>query len=342
MISHIVVVGWILERRYDFRKYISEIFDIPRLERALQLPVLEWQQVKDRNSSEVDGLGCWNIYQVDDLHAQGPRQSRNVMDLKLNISYILAPQNVKLIPGFEHDQHSSFWTLAPLAYSESRKKALEYIPHTGSSLLPDEHLLCYDYLFYVCADVPFEYENDDYPVWDIVLKHFRWSSKIEKIGNDYLRHIMNIPDHEDIPPYITIHARHGDFQGWCNGLDRDACFAPVSVFAIRVAEIQEELREKKGIDVKHVIMTSDEQDPKWWSQVNEAGWLRIDHDLYHTAEVYGEWSPVVIDAYVQSQGIGFVGTDRSTFSIIARRRVLEWNGGVIRNVKWGAPDADVH
>ena len=52
--------------------------------------------------------------------------------------------------------------------------------------------------------------------------------------------------------------------------------------------------------------------------------------------------PVILDAYIQSQGIGFVGTDRSTFSTLARLRVRDWNDGAVRMVKWGRPDADEH
>ena len=52
--------------------------------------------------------------------------------------------------------------------------------------------------------------------------------------------------------------------------------------------------------------------------------------------------PVLVDAYVQSAGMGFIGTDRSTFSIVAKRRVKDWHGGAVRTVKWGTPDADVH
>lgn len=51
---------------------------------------------------------------------------------------------------------------------------------------------------------------------------------------------------------------------------------------------------------------------------------------------------MIIDAVIQSSGIGFVGTDRSTFSLLARRRVLDWNGGVVRNVRWGHLNADAH
>lgn len=51
---------------------------------------------------------------------------------------------------------------------------------------------------------------------------------------------------------------------------------------------------------------------------------------------------MLIDAVVQAGGIGFVGTDRSTMSILARRRVESWWKGAARMVKWGNPHADDH
>lgn len=61
----------------------SAIFDLPRLRRALNIPVLEWQEVKDPRSEETDILGCWNIFEVDDMRASGPRESRNPISLVL-------------------------------------------------------------------------------------------------------------------------------------------------------------------------------------------------------------------------------------------------------------------
>lgn len=52
--------------------------------------------------------------------------------------------------------------------------------------------------------------------------------------------------------------------------------------------------------------------------------------------------PVFIDAAIQSLGVGFVGTDRSTMSMLARRRVESWTDGVVRIFKWGNPDSDNH
>jgi hypothetical protein len=52
--------------------------------------------------------------------------------------------------------------------------------------------------------------------------------------------------------------------------------------------------------------------------------------------------PVFIDAIIQSNGAGFVGTLRSTMSTLARRRVQSWRDGAIRTISWGWPGADDH
>lgn len=51
---------------------------------------------------------------------------------------------------------------------------------------------------------------------------------------------------------------------------------------------------------------------------------------------------MLIDAAIQSGGLGFVGTDRSTMSILARRRTQAWQDGSYRIVKWGKLGADDH
>ncbi|PCH33026.1 hypothetical protein WOLCODRAFT_129563 [Wolfiporia cocos MD-104 SS10] len=336
----------------------SEIFDIQRLSIALNLPILEWHQIKDielaESLKEQDELGCWNIWEVDNIHSGGPRGSYSALILDLvcaqDISYTRAPRWVKLIPGFEHDSHSTFWSLARLAFPGTRNDVLaDPVAHPtrpseqhGAVIPPDEQMLCYDYLYYVCGNQPFEYEYDYSPAWRFVVQHFRWTSQLENLALGYVRRTLRIPDGQAIPPYITIHARRGDFTEWCGDIPVEDCFAPLSAFARRVAEVQQDLRERHGIEVSHVIMTGDEKDESWWDAVHELGWSRIDHNAERTVQLHGKWYPVILDAVIQSLGMGFVGTDRSTFSILARRRVVDWNDGAIRTVKWGRPDSDAH
>lgn len=52
--------------------------------------------------------------------------------------------------------------------------------------------------------------------------------------------------------------------------------------------------------------------------------------------------PVLVDAVVQSNGAGFVGTARSTMSEMAMLRCKTWHKGATRMVDWGRIGADDH
>lgn len=49
-----------------------------------------------------------------------------------------------------------------------------------------------------------------------------------------------------------------------------------------------------------------------------------------------------MDVVTQSHATGFVGTDTSTVSLLAGKRVETWADGAARYVKFGFPGADDH
>jgi hypothetical protein len=59
-----------------------------------------------------------------------------------------------MFPERPNEPHSSFWTLARFGFPETREANLVTplpSPQSHVSLRPDEQVLCYDYLYYVCA-----------------------------------------------------------------------------------------------------------------------------------------------------------------------------------------------
>lgn len=76
----------------------------------------------------------------------------------------------------------------------------------------------------------------------------------------------------------------------------DECFAPLDAYAVRVQEIQSELREKLGSEtLVEVVVSSDEQDPLWWEDVKSRGWLFVDHGQNgeNTAVEHGAWWVII-------------------------------------------------
>ncbi|KAJ7272628.1 hypothetical protein B0H12DRAFT_1007870 [Mycena haematopus] len=315
----------------------GEVFDIPRLQKAIGAQILEWHQVKDPQSEIADPIGCWSVWKAVQSFNKDSHFTSAPTRLKLDVSYTTAPRWIKMYPSDDGDPHSTFWALASLAFPNTRASNLQtpvLSPIHSASLPPDEQMLCYDYLYYVGANNGYEWESDYGPAWRFVGRHMYWTPKLLQLAGKYVRDALVVAPYEPTPPYITVHVRHGDFAGWCDRPLKD-CFAPLSAIARRVEEVQDELWETRRLVVDRVVITSDEQDPVWWDAVSELGWVRPDHS--RTVEIHGPWFPILIDAVIQSGSLGFVGTDRSTVSIMARKRVESWHGGVYRMVKWGHP-----
>ncbi|CAK5273569.1 unnamed protein product [Mycena citricolor] len=320
----------------------GEVFDIPRLSKAIRKPVLEWWEVKNRSTETVDTLGCWNLWQAVSSKHDTPHWTHTPVRLNIDVSYTQAPSWIQL---YEDDSnHMKFSSLSALSFPQKRSESLlapAPAPRTGAVLPPDQQVLCYDNLYWANDHEQHELEKSDYsPAWRFVGHHLHWSNKLQDIGDMYIREALGVPATDPIPPYIAVHARHGDFVERCDIQTADECFTPLPALARRVEEVQSELLRTHGLAVSLVVMTSDEKDPDWWNEVSGYGWKRLDHS--ETAERYGFWYPILIDAVVQSGSTGFVGTDQSTVSFLAGRRVKGWRNGVTRFAKWGSPQADDH
>ncbi|KZP08687.1 hypothetical protein FIBSPDRAFT_964588 [Athelia psychrophila] len=332
----------------------GEVFDIPQISATLRIPILEWNQVKDYRGEtrESDELGCWSVWVP---YGGSPRENFFTAESRASIDCSYTPINepVKLLDmNYASDPHINLNKLAKLGYRNVYDEVMQthqpesYPPWHPNVLPPDFQLMCTDLLYWGSVVEPYEWFTDFSPGWKIA-RHFKWSPKLQSLGHEYLRRLLVVPPADAIPAFITVHVRRTDFDSACGGVPLEDCFAPLDAFAVRVREIQVELEalpELAGQGPVKVVVTSDERDPKWWLQVRELGWLTIDHSPTgeDTEAKYGIWYSALVDIAIASMGKGFVGTDRSTMSLLSRRRVEEWNGGVARMVKWGYAGADDH
>ncbi|KAF8610173.1 hypothetical protein BDV93DRAFT_517351 [Ceratobasidium sp. AG-I] len=338
----------------------SDIFDIPRLSNEIGMHILEWHQMKTSavdtsGPSEVEKLGCWSAWSLNVPAGNKPRYSEAPRLYNLDISYTPVPDSFTLSGGLKKDQYfTSLWSLASLGFPESRNyfltrqgsKTLPTTSGTGEKLEPDDKMLCFDLLYYVGLANEEEWAMDYAPYWKTVGTHMYWAPKLLELAEGYLRRHFGVQAGEPIPPFVSVHVRRADFAGWCPpNMNREACFAPSTAYARRVQEIQDALRARPdSVNARAVLVTSDERDPGWWEEIAELGpeWGWVDHAAEKTVEKYGKWYPVVLDAVFQSLGVGFVGTDHSTMTLLSQRRVGDWNGGLSEKVRWGTPGADDH
>ncbi|KAI0757690.1 hypothetical protein C8Q80DRAFT_1116732 [Daedaleopsis nitida] len=214
--------------------YLAKITGIvPIIEPFTSAIEVEWHKLKDiarvRKENVYDEIGCPTCTPSRYLVYEGP-------------------QSVKLIPGFEHDLHSLFWSLrvAQLAFPDGRAAALAEAhenptrpsEHRRVLLQPDKHVVYYDFLYYACALEPFESESakDHSPMWRKVMSHAHWSMSTVELAQCYLScKLLGLRSHgASIPPFIAIHAHHCDLRNYCGDVPKQDCFAPPSAIARRV------------------------------------------------------------------------------------------------------------
>ncbi|KAF7298640.1 hypothetical protein MIND_00811100 [Mycena indigotica] len=311
----------------------GEVFDLPRYSRLTNQAVLEWWQVKDRESDIVDPLGCWEALVTNKHHRRASPHR-----LKLDVSYTTAPNWTK-ISSDPHNPHLSFSALMALTFPTKRNQHL--IPPTHSPLLnhtlpPNEHLFCFDNLYWVCEIEEHDLQYEWSAAWRLVGQHLHWTPQILSLSDDYLRHAFGLEaTNAPIPPFIAVHVRRGDFAdpNTCDKFPSEECYAPISFYHMRVKEMQAELLASNGVVVQHVLLMSDEQDETWWAQAQAAysseGWARASHVELQTVEKYGMWYPILIDSAMQTHRmvLGIVGTMSSTVSVISGKRIASWNEG---------------
>jgi len=220
----------------------GDVFDVPRLSQAMKIPVLEWYQVKNSSSGEFDEVGCWNIWEASQDREENPRRSSTPDILKLDISYTKAPTWIKMIPRYEHDQHISFGALASLAFPEGRAENAgepRESPQHRVKLPPDEQMLCYDYLYYVCSHQPFEFDFDYSPAWSFVGQHMHWTSKLADVADEYVRRAFGTEDKAETPPVSLSYSSLSDgtlkisFSGFQSILDTAILQIGVEIFLLK-------------------------------------------------------------------------------------------------------------
>jgi hypothetical protein len=121
-----------------------------------------------------------------------------------DISYTPIPKSFKQNP-WEGDFHVSSLKLSTLPFPSARRAALAENSPLKSPLYelvmkPDEHMVCFDFLYWTAVIKEWEWEEDYNPVWRLIGRYAHWTDELSELANGYLRRIMGLHEDEDIPP----------------------------------------------------------------------------------------------------------------------------------------------
>ena len=297
---------------------LSTFYDLGRLSQAIDLPILEWQDIKQNDFSETESLVCWRTYARD----VSPTALR-----PFNIDVAFWP-----IPDSTYDEElptlSSLEALAlkPLNTSnnggvtfDSLRATLGDRNRAVPSSLPDQHLLCFDQFFWI-LDGTFvngrlhNNESIEEPSprgrsWREVGRHLHYTAAFDRVRDEFLAAILG----RTTQNYIAVHLRQGDFV-WYSRVG-DKAEAP---FVSAVEEVQRELAGRHwaagapawaGAWRKPlpVVFATDSTDPDYIAALKARGWYHLDHTKFKTVERFGGWQPSMLDLAVMSHASGFVG-----------------------------------
>ncbi|KAG9000045.1 hypothetical protein FRB94_005674 [Tulasnella sp. JGI-2019a] len=324
---------------------------------------------------EMDLVGCWTVHATANGRKGRPHGIRLHKYLGLDPSYTPVPQHMHMGDQHKYFHglaslgypggYADGLVLGPQAHDDPSPFPSDA---QGKTVPPDYHLMCMDTVYYVAGSTPFEWDKDYSPAWKFVGKYLRFTERVTNAAEVSLRKIWNLPEGEPIPKYVAVHARRGDFKSSCLGKPTTTCFAPLSVIAHHVDQIRNQLIERSRLSdpgsvvasanaYQRVLFTSDETDPAFWAEVRRRGWSKFgwsesgwlpesqsdsqqhkgvtEDEKAVQSYIPDQWWPTLVDAACQSMALGFVGTSGSTMSVLAIRRVEEWNGGIGVMVRYG-------
>ncbi|GAA5933945.1 O-fucosyltransferase family protein [Sporobolomyces koalae] len=181
--------------------------------------------------------------------------------------------------------------------------------------------------------------------WAEIGQHIHFTPLVESRATEYLLRLFDVQRESQIPPFITVHLRRGDFEaftGAYTGLDKYTAALerllprlqarlnnPDSFSGPSRAAFHPRSRKIPAAKYAVVATTDESSDSPFVAEVKSLGWKVVDHEAFETKERLGGWWPTLLDMAILARGRSFVGTDRSTYTHLAGLRVKYWNGGVV-------------
>lgn len=219
-----------------------------------------------------------------------------------------------------------------------------FTPHLVAP--PSDQVLCLDNTLFLSpillpetfptSTLPLEplIEGED-TAWEEVGQYAHFSSQVEAQADQYLLHLFNVTSLNQIPPFITIHLRRGDFKAFTGLTALDFYIKALERVRERLQKrinapeswrgpSRKEFKTFEGYEAKDyaIVATSDETSgTEFMLAVKALGWKVIDHDEQRTDEVLGGWWSAILDSAILARGQSFVGTPKSTYTGLAALRV---------------------
>ncbi|BGO95648.1 hypothetical protein NBRC10512_004323 [Rhodotorula toruloides] len=332
---------------------IDRMYDMPRFYNLTGLRAVPLDRFKAHNltaaSVEPDRVTCWTYAAYSSPKAPYlPPPARFLSEYGISLDYSYPdPQTLSTPVGqpVRVEDIVAFLANGTGQAGWIERNRVEQLPEAPSPAFdpasipprsPDEQVHCVDALYYLKSRWP--------STWGDVGQHLHFLPEVQTAAQEYLRVLLEVPEGQDIPPYISVHVRGTDFRTGHGSISS-------SSFVEQVAEVRKLVAKRlkdfeSGVltasstwpaprsfmltpEEYPVVFTSDEHPTSaFWHELEGHGWKGVDHIRFNTTERFDPWYPSLIDGAVLSGAEGIVGTAASTYSAVSGERVKSWQGGV--------------
>lgn len=168
------------------------------------------------DSLQPEPLGCWTAWYTSNPGGNSPRRSPALTNwLNLDVSFQPVPENTRRFTLTERpwDWMLLFTPLSALIftptipeYKDAGKGKALFPSASGVDLPPDEHLSCFDLLYFVWSGKgDDEWAQPWSPAWRTVGQHLRFTEEINDMVKGYLRRTFELPAYDtDLPPVSSL------------------------------------------------------------------------------------------------------------------------------------------
>ncbi|KAG0231417.1 hypothetical protein BGW42_000244 [Actinomortierella wolfii] len=170
--------------------------------------------------------------------------------------------------------------------------------------------------------------------WEQLGQHLFFTEPLEEFVQKYLQDNLgggraSSVGGDELPKYIAIHIRRGDFAEYCNkafpGDKLIHCLPSTEQIANRVAVIQEKYGQLHPGEVLPVLVATNEQRPEELKKFADYGWKYLDHNEIGTADKLGVFGPMMVDQVFMAHAHALIGIRQSTFSRVGALRQQDWH-----------------
>ncbi|GAA6058078.1 hypothetical protein JCM3770_002252 [Rhodotorula araucariae] len=376
LLSRVAIIPTLTALHFDETpRDFSVFYDLDRFYYETEIPAVEMSALKRwdlTNPPPLEDLSCWSIleqtagdrnindgsmavHNIDVKYWPLPRMESGSEGFNLWFESIhdfdynreardkwVARVKKELLPQQSPPPRPTGKNAKALSKSQTLKPGFDPL----RAAPPEENLLCLDTTFFLGSrifppayplgkqyEAPRSYEGHG---WIQAGQYMHFSPQLEDLADQYLLNLFGAKSLSDVPPFISVHIRRGDFQS-ARGLTSLEAYTDAVQRARNRLDWRMDhpdgwvgaghARQKyfpgvRGRDYAVVATTDEEPGSDFVRQLKEnLGWKVVDHAHMRTEEELGAWYPTMVDAAVLARGRAFVGTEWSTFSYLAGLRV---------------------